>query len=130
MYRCLYMSVYYVHAWCPRKPEEVMRFLGIRVINSHEPPCECWELNLDSQEEWPILLTADHLSSSSLRRCHVSLLQTKAGQTGVVGSVYHPYAELWRTVHCLLVSLVTFEMGNQTAASPWPVVCFALSQLT
>jgi hypothetical protein len=58
---CLCMSVYHVHAWCPRRPEEVIRFLAIRVINSHEPPCECWELNLGSQEEWPMLLTAEHL---------------------------------------------------------------------
>jgi hypothetical protein len=31
---------------------------GAEVVDSCDPPCECWELNLDPLEEQPVLLTA------------------------------------------------------------------------
>lgn len=38
-------------------PCEGIRSRGTGVRNSFELPCECWDLNLDPQEEQPVLLT-------------------------------------------------------------------------
>lgn len=38
----LCMSVYHVHAWCPRNSKEGMDPLE-QVIDGCEPPCECWK---------------------------------------------------------------------------------------
>lgn len=43
------MDVYYVHAWCSRKPEEDVR--APRVADSCEPPCGCRELYLGPPQE-------------------------------------------------------------------------------
>jgi hypothetical protein len=50
----------------PQWPEEGARLPGTGVAASCEPPSWCWELNSGPQEEYPILLTASHLLSSSL----------------------------------------------------------------
>lgn len=31
------MSVYHVHAWCPQRPEEVIRFPGTEVMDGWDP---------------------------------------------------------------------------------------------
>jgi hypothetical protein len=49
LYVC--MSVSHVHAWCWRRSEEGSY--------SCEPPCGCWELNLDPLEDWQELWTVD-----------------------------------------------------------------------
>ena len=40
----------------PQKPEEDIRFPGTGVTGGFEPPCWCWELNLGTLKEQPVLL--------------------------------------------------------------------------
>jgi hypothetical protein len=47
-----------VHSWYPRGSEDVGPH-GYRVMDSCKPPCRCWELNLGSLEEQPVLLTTE-----------------------------------------------------------------------
>ncbi|KAL6034338.1 hypothetical protein STEG23_034958 [Scotinomys teguina] len=42
-----YVSLRYMHAWCPKKPEEGIRSLGTGITDSYAVPRGCWESNLD-----------------------------------------------------------------------------------
>lgn len=48
-----------VHAWCPSRAKEVVRSPGTGVTDAHEPPCECWELNLGPLQELQVLLATE-----------------------------------------------------------------------
>lgn len=39
------MSIYYLCAWCQKRSEEGVGFLGTGVTGSYEPPCGCYELD-------------------------------------------------------------------------------------
>lgn len=52
-------SVYYGHTWYLRKSDKGVRALGTRVPDISETPCRCWELNLSSLPEQPMLLTIE-----------------------------------------------------------------------
>ena len=41
-----------------KAPEKGIRYPGTRVINACEPSSECWESNLHSPQEQPVLLIA------------------------------------------------------------------------
>ena len=43
------MSVHYVHAWCPWRPEEGTEYPETSVTDCWVPPLECWELNAGFQ---------------------------------------------------------------------------------
>lgn len=45
------MPVYYVGAWCPRKPEEGVGSAGTKVTDNCELPCRCWGTNLGPQQD-------------------------------------------------------------------------------
>lgn len=47
------MSVYYLCAWCQKRPEEGVGFLGTGVTGSYEPPCGCYELDSGPLEQQP-----------------------------------------------------------------------------
>ena len=47
----VYMYVYYVHAWCPQRPEEGTRAPGTGVKDGCVLPCGYWELDLHPLEE-------------------------------------------------------------------------------
>ena len=49
--------VYHMRAWCSQRPKGGTGTPGSGVKDSCELPCRCWELNLGSQEEQPVLLT-------------------------------------------------------------------------
>lgn len=53
------ISVYHMHAWCPQRSEEGIRSPGTGVPDNCELPCGCWDLNLGSLEEKPVLLAAE-----------------------------------------------------------------------
>lgn len=61
MYECFpsCVSVYHLHAWCSKRPEEGIVFPGTEITDSCEQPCGCWQSNPDPPEEQPVLLTAD-----------------------------------------------------------------------
>ena len=39
------MSIYYMHAWCPRRPVEVIVSPQTRVIDDYKLLCLCWKPN-------------------------------------------------------------------------------------
>lgn len=39
------MCVYFMSAWCPKRPEEGIGFPGTGVKDDCEPPFGCWTLN-------------------------------------------------------------------------------------
>jgi hypothetical protein len=43
----------------PREAREYVIYAGNGVINSCQPSCGCWELNLGPLEEQPVLLTTE-----------------------------------------------------------------------
>lgn len=53
-----YMYMYYMHALL-RGSEEGAGCPGIEVIDNSEPPCWCWELNLDLLGEQLVHLTPE-----------------------------------------------------------------------
>ena len=53
------VSAYHMHVWCPGRPEESIRSLGTGITDSYKPPCGYWELDLGSQKEQTVLLTAE-----------------------------------------------------------------------
>lgn len=55
-----WLSVYRVHAWCPRRPEGSAGSPGTRVIDSR-PPFGSWEPNLGPFQKQPLLLTTEPL---------------------------------------------------------------------
>lgn len=68
----MYMSVlptcifvYYMHAWCPWRLAEGVRFLGTEVTDNCEVGCMFWEANSGPLEEQPLLLAAESSSSPS-----------------------------------------------------------------
>lgn len=63
MVACISVCVYYVHAWCPRRPEEGVRSPGTGVTGGCEPPCGCWQPHSPLQELQ--VLWADELLSLS-----------------------------------------------------------------
>lgn len=54
---CMY--VHHVHVWCLLRPEEEIGSLEIRITEGCKLLCGCWELNLDSLEGKPMLLTSE-----------------------------------------------------------------------
>lgn len=52
-----YMSVSYMHAWYPQKPEEGIRSPKTRVRDGGKLPCGCSDSNLVPLQEQQILLT-------------------------------------------------------------------------
>jgi hypothetical protein len=65
----------------PEKGGTGLQILGVRVIGSCEPPCECWELNLGPLEEYTLLLTTEPSSlqppeSGSLNQTQSPLMQS------------------------------------------------------
>lgn len=50
--------MYHVCAWWPLRPEEDIRFLGIRDTDSCGTHW-CWDLNPGPPEEQPVVLTAE-----------------------------------------------------------------------
>lgn len=60
---CICVCVYYVHAWCPRRPEEGVRSPGTGVTGGCEPSCGCWQPHSPLQEELQVLLADELLSS-------------------------------------------------------------------
>lgn len=58
MYECVagFMSVYHMRTWCPRRSEEDIRLLGIRIKNGNDSPCGCWESNPGLLQEQQVLL--------------------------------------------------------------------------
>lgn len=53
------MYVHHVHVWCLLRPEEGIGSLEIRITEGCKLLCGCWELNLDSLEGKPMLLTSE-----------------------------------------------------------------------
>lgn len=53
--------VHNMHAWCPQRSEEVIRFPGKGVKDGCTPPCGCWESNMGPQEEQPVFLSTESL---------------------------------------------------------------------
>jgi hypothetical protein len=53
------MSVYHMHAMCPRKPEGDGESLGPGVTDGCKLLCGCWDLNPGPLEEQLILFTAE-----------------------------------------------------------------------
>lgn len=45
-----YMYVLCVCSWFPKRPKEVIKYLGIGVKDGCESPCELWDLNLGLPE--------------------------------------------------------------------------------
>lgn len=52
------MFVYHMHAWCQKRLEEEVEFLGVGITYSCEPLCGSWELNPSSLQE-QMFLTAE-----------------------------------------------------------------------
>jgi hypothetical protein len=44
---CMYVCVCRMPAWHCQRLDEGIRSLGTEISESLEPPCVCWELNLD-----------------------------------------------------------------------------------
>ena len=53
------MSVYHGCAWYPQRPEEGVPSPGIGITDRCDPPCGCWESNLDPLEEQSMPLTSE-----------------------------------------------------------------------
>lgn len=53
------MSVYYMYAWWPWRPEEGVSSPGTEVMGSYEAPCEYSESNPDPWEEQSLLLAPE-----------------------------------------------------------------------
>jgi hypothetical protein len=51
-----------MHAWYLWRPEEHVGCPGTGVTGICELPCRCWELNPESLEDQPVLLTAELLN--------------------------------------------------------------------
>lgn len=52
------MSVHHSHAWCPKRPEEVVGSAGTVGKDCCELTYWCWESNLSPLEDQPMFLTA------------------------------------------------------------------------
>jgi hypothetical protein len=77
--------VYHIHACCLWRPEEGIRPLGTKVIDSYKPPSGHWELKLDPLEEQQVLLTTE----PSLSYSHVK----STLELGMVELSYNPSTE-------------------------------------
>lgn len=49
----------WVHAWCPWRPEDGVRYPGTGVTDSCNRPWRCWGLNLVPLKEQPVILTTE-----------------------------------------------------------------------
>ena len=58
-----YLFLFHVRCWCFACMyvcvKEGVESPGVKVIDSCELPCGCWELNQDLLEEQPVILTAE-----------------------------------------------------------------------
>lgn len=61
------MYVCVVSVWYLRGAEEGYMILWTGVIDGCDPPCGHWELNLGPLDEESVLLTTEHLCSSTLK---------------------------------------------------------------
>jgi hypothetical protein len=60
----VYMSVYYMHAWCLQRSGEGIRSPGTGVVDGYELLCRCWKSNPGPLEKYPVLITTVSSSSS------------------------------------------------------------------
>lgn len=60
---CLHLSVYLLYAWCPQTFEEIIWNLNYRLLWA---AMWCWDLNLVSLKEQPVLLTHWAISPASV----------------------------------------------------------------
>lgn len=76
------MQVYHLRTWCPRRPEEDIRFSKTGDTDGCEPQYECWDPNLDPLQQQQVLITTE------------STLQTEEDigslEAGVTGSCVPP----------------------------------------
>lgn len=65
------MSVFFV---CEVSSEDSFRHAGTGVSDCCESPCRCWELNLGTMGDQPILLTTDPSLQPTLIKQHISII--------------------------------------------------------
>lgn len=82
------MSVYHVQVWFSQKPENDIRLTGTWVTDNNEPPCGCWEVNLDPLKEQSVF----SISESSLQP--LSFSEKKKAKITAAGNMASEYQQL------------------------------------
>lgn len=73
----VYMSAYYIHAWCPQRPG--LSISGTGVKGGCELLCGCWERTPGSLEERQVLL---HTEPPLQPQVTISFMRVCRGQLG------------------------------------------------